>query len=435
MPKSLTAALAHGLRPISIRAEVLQHITMTDHEFWRMWGGAASWSGEVVSAKAILQLGTAMACVRLLSGTVATLPLHINRRTADGLPILDTSHPLYELLHNQPNAEMTAVAFWKAYIASLLLQGVAYVEKRMSGSTIFALDFLMPTCVGRRRQTNGDFVWTYSDPITGKARDIPNDRMWRMPAFSLDGINGLSAMEYGANVFGAAMASGRASSDTFKHGMKSPGMVTTNRVMTNAQREQAREHVKKVGQEGGLMIFESGDNFHSLTFKPQDAELLMTRDFNDVQICQWFMCPPHMVGITSKATSWGTGIEEMKEGFVAFVIRHLCVDIEQSIRKNLLSPIERTKFSAEFVLEGLLRGLSATRAAFYATAAQNGWLTRNEIRRLENKPPLPGGDVLTVQSNLVPLEQLGNMAPADNNARDALMAWLGIETKAETAKE
>lgn len=403
-------------------------ITAQDAGFWREWGGRLAWSGETVSAKGILQLGTAMACVKLLTGTVATLPLNINRRGADGLPVPDTSHNLYELLHNQPNADMTAVAFWRAFIASLLLGGLTYVEKQMSGDIPIALDFLLADYVGRRRQSNGVWIWEYTSPVTGNKHDIPDERMWRMPAFSLDGINGLSAMQYGANVFGAAMASGKASSETFKNGMKSPGLVTVDAVLQKGQRDEIREHVKKVSAEGGVMVFEKGGAYSPIAMNPQDAELLMTRDFNDIQICQWYQVPPHMVGITSKATSWGTGIEEMKEGFVAFVIRHICVDIEQSIRKNLLSPAERMKFSAEFVIEGLLRGLSATRAAFYASAAQNGWLTRNEIRRLENKPPLPGGDVLTVQSNLVPLDQLGKAPAADKTASDAIKAWLGIES-------
>jgi HK97 family phage portal protein len=427
--KSLTAALVGGLRPISIKALTVRSVSLLDHDFWANWGGTAAWTGESITAKGILQLGTAKACVQLLSGTVATLPGNINKRGKDGFPVPDTSHQLYELLHNQPNADMTAVSFWTAFVASLLLWGITYVEKQMSGETIIGLMFLLPDRVTRRRTSYGIWVWVYTDPVTGTQRDIPDERMWRMPAFSLDGINGLSAMQYGANVFGAAMAAGRASSETFKNGMRSPGLVTVDRLLTKEQRDELRAHIKKVGQEGGVMVFEKGSSYQQLSMNPDDAELLMTRDFNDVQICQWYQVPPHMVGITSKATSWGTGIEEMKEGFVAFVIRHLCVGIEQSVRKNLMTPVGRLTHSFEFALEGLLRGLSATRASFYATAVQNGWLTRNEVRRLEGKPPLPGGDVLTVQSNLVPLDQLGKAAP-DMNARDALMAWLGIEPSA-----
>lgn len=368
-----------------------------------------------------------MACVRLLSGTVSTLPVVLNKRTADGFPVADTRHGLYELLHHQPNADMTAVAFWRAFVASLLLWGNAYVEVHRSAGSVYALDFLMPDAVARRRNNAGVFVWEYTNPVTGDKHDIPDDQMWHMPAFSLDGIHGLSAMQYGVNVFGAAMAAGKASSETFKNGMKSPGLATVDQLLKPGQRDEIRAHIKKVGQEGGVMVLEKGAGFHQLSMNPQDAELLMTRDFNDVQICQFFQTPPHMVGITSKATSWGSGIEEMKEGFVAFVIRHLCVDIEQSIRKNLLTPVERMKYSAEFVLEGLLRGLSATRASFYATAVQNGWLTRNEVRRLEGKPPLAGGDVLTVQSNLVPLDQLGKAPAASMTASDAIKAWLQIK--------
>src|SRR5690606_14325175 len=152
-----------------------------------------------------------------------------------------------------------------------------------------------------------------------------------------------------------------------------------------------------------VMVLEKGAGFQQLSMNPQDAELLSTRSFNVEEICRWFRVPPFMVGHSEKSTSWGTGIESQMIGFVTFVLRPWCVRIEQSVRKSLLTPAERIRYTPEFALEGLLRGDSQARAAFYSTMTQNGVMTRNEVRRLENLEPVEGGDSLTVQSNMIPL--------------------------------
>lgn len=145
----------------------------------------------------------------------------------------------------------------------------------------------------------------------------------------------------------------------------------------------------------------------ALTMDPEDAQLIETRGFNVDQVCRIFRVPPFMVGHTQNSTSWGTGLEQQQIGFLTFAMRPYLVRIEQSIRKQLLKPSERSSFYAEFVIEGLMRADSSGRAALYTSAGQNGWMTRNEMRRRENLPPIEGGDTLTVQSNLVPLDQLG----------------------------
>ena len=137
--------------------------------------------------------------------------------------------------------------------------------------------------------------------------------------------------------------------------------------------------------------------------------MLETRAFHVEEICRWFRVPPFMVGHSEKSTSWGTGLEQQMIGFLTFALRPYLTRIEQGIKKSLLSPTERTKYFAEFALEGLMRADSNARAALYSSASQNGWMTRNEIRDLENRPPLSGGDELTVQSNLVPINVLGKV--------------------------
>lgn len=399
-------------------------ISLTDGSFWAEWSAANNYSGKRVSVNSALQLSAAWACVRLISETLSTLPMNLYH-DSDGAKTPARGHQLYALLHNQPNADMTAVVFWQAFVSSMLLWGNTYIEIRKSGGVITSLEFLQPALVTCRRLESGAIEWKYNDPVTKRVRTIPESRMWHTPAFTVDGITGLSPIAMGANVFGSSMAADEASAHTFKNGMKSAGLVTMDAVLKPEQREDVRQHVKKVSGEGGVMVIEKGTGFQQLSMNPQDAELLSTRAFNVEEICRWFRVPPFMVGHSEKSTSWGTGIESQMMGFVTFVLRPWCVRIEQSVRKSLLLPAERSIYTPEFSLEGLLRGDSQARAAFYSTMTQNGAMSRNEVRRLENLQPVDGGDALTVQSNMIPLDMLGQ----GTTAQDALKNWLGIEDK------
>jgi HK97 family phage portal protein len=395
--------------------------------------GTVSNAGERVTVNSTLQLSTAWACTRLISESIATMPFNTVRYDNAGKkPVRDTKHQVYQLLHTQPNADMTAVSFWQAFLTSLLLWGNAYVEKIYGGGILIALNYLHPDCVFRRPKTpenrSGPYVWEYTDPETGNMRIVPDELMWHTPAFSIDGRLGLSVIAYGTQVFGSAMAAERASAETFKNGMKSPGMVTVDSILKPGQRDEIREHVRKVSKEGGVMVFEKGGGYQALAMNPEDAQLLATQEFNVLQICSWFLVPPHMIGHTTRSTSWGTGIEQQMIGFVTFVLRPWCVRIEQSICKNLFTPEERMVLSAEFNLEGLLRGDSASRSAFYSSMTQNGVMTRNECRAKENLEPKPGNaDELTVQSNMLPIDKLGEAATTPSaTAQNALKEWLGL---------
>lgn len=401
--------------------------TPRDGAIWAAYYGATNWTGKSVTAGSALRLSTVWACVRLLAETIATLPIGFFERQADGTRKSASDHGLYRLLHSQPNAEMTAVQFWEVVVASMLLWGNAYVEKIISGRRIVSLEFLLPDRVSVRRLENGERQYRYRDS-DGIIRVISEDRMMHIPAFSLDGINGLSPVQFGANVMGAAMATDETSAGMFKNAMKSPGLVTMDTVFKPDQREEVRKHVKSVSDTGGYMVLEKGASFQQLNMNPHDAELLASRGFNVEELCRWFRVPPFMVGHSEKSTSWGTGIEQQMIGFLTFSLRPWLTRIEQSVKKNLLTPAEQTKYFAEFALEGLLRADSAARAAFYSSAGQNGWMSRNEIRGLENLPRVDGGDVLTVQSNLVPIDMLGK-TPDATGAQNALKQWLGIAGK------
>lgn len=383
-------------------------VALTSGAFWKDWFGSHNFTGQSVSVSSALQLSTVWACVRLIAETLSTLPMNVYVERA-GKKTLAYNHTMYTLLHTQPNFTTTAVVFWQAFITSLLLWGGAHVEKKMSGEYITSLMFLPAELIWRDQ----DGKWWYADPAMTEPRHIPDDNMWYTPAFTVDGQTGLSPIQVGANVMGGAMAADRASADTFKNGMKASGLVTMDQQLTKDQRGIVRGHVQDVAEKGGYFVLEKGTGFQQLNMNPQDAELLQTRAFNVEEICRWFRVPPFMVGHSEKSTSWGTGIEQQMIAFVTFVLRPWAVRIEQSARMNLFTATERNKYSAEFALEGLLRGDSASRGAFYSVMTQNGIYTRDECRLKENLEEMGGNAaVLTVQSNLVPIDKLGQQAPA-----------------------
>ena len=409
-------------------------IGLTDGDFWAAFAGGGSFTGKRITVDAALQLATVWACVRLLSETIATLPLGFFEKLPDGSRKPATNHPLYELLHNQPNADMTAVQFWEAIIASMLLWGNAYIEKARLGKRIVALNFLHPGRMKKRRLASGAMEYSYRD-LDGTVRIIAEEDIVNIPAFSLDGINGLTPMSYGANVFGAAMATDEASSKVFSSGMRASGFLKVSSTMKKENREELRTSVKRFAaggpEAGNVMVLEDGSDYKALTMNPGDSQMLESRSFNVEEMCRWFRVPPFMVGHTGDSTNWGTGIEQQMIGFLTFSLRPWLTRIEQAIRKSILLPGERNKYFAEFAIEGLLRADSAARAEYLAKMTSNGLMTRNEGRAYDNRSPLPGGDELTVQSNLVPLTMLGKITSTAGAAKNALRQWLGIKHEEE----
>lgn len=383
----------------------------------------ANTSGQIVTEGTALRLSAVWACVSLLSDTISTLPIGLYERTAEGRkPAPD--HPLWRVLRRQPNADMTSAQLIGATIANLLLTGFGYWEKQLSAGRVIGLSFL-PTCRITCATVNGETEYRYSHK--GKQRVIPRSRLVIIPGFSLDGENGLSAIRFGANVFGTAQAAEQAAAGTFARGLLPTTFFKYPQVLKSDQRADARKMIATISgavNSGDPVILEAGMEAGQLGINPDDAQLLESRAFSVEEICSWFRVQPFMIGRASQGqTNWGTGIEQQMIGFITFTLAPWLRRIEQAIEKDLLAPDEKEKFYPEFALEGLLRGDSTARASFYSTALQNGWLSRNQVRALENMPPIDGGDTITIQSNLIPLTDIGS-ATAGVSARTALLNWL-----------
>jgi HK97 family phage portal protein len=399
----------------------------TDSSFWSWMMGGSNFTGKSVTVDSVLQLSTAWACVNLIAGVLGSLPLPVSRKMPDGSKVDAPDERLYQVLGDTPNADMSSDVFWQCYIASMLLWGFGAAEKGMnSRGEVYGLTFLMPAGLSRPK-INGVPTWRYRDPETGSVRTIVDTAMWYTPAFSLDGKTGLSPIRMGANVFGSAMAADQAAAETFTKGLKSPGLVMMDATLQLQQREDIRKHIKTVSDAGGVMVLEKGAGYQQLTMNPQDAELLLSRGYGVEEICRWFRVDPALVGHGSKDSNWGTGLEQKMLWLIVLTLRFWCVRIERSIRRGVMTSDERRRISVEFNLEALLRGDSGSRATFYSQMVQNGIYTRDHVRQKENLPAMGGNAaVLTVQSNLLPINRLGEK-PAGMQAQDAIKAWLGIK--------
>lgn len=399
---------------MSIISRIGRALGLRDTAAWSTWAGMGTWTGKPVTAESTLQIATALACIRLTASTISTLPVNVYREGSGGAHERQPSHPLAVVLRQSPNADQTPVEFLEGMLSALMLWGNAFALKTESAGQIRALTFLSPERMTVRRDPETyELQYIYSEPRgreTYSAAEI-----WHLRAFGVGGDLGLSPIQYGRQALGLAMATDEAAARTFANGMKPGGFFLSKNQLTEPQRAQARkvlvEPMQGAENAGRIGILE-GDAFtwQPITMPLKDAELLATRGLHIEEICRLFGIPPILVGHAANGvTAWGTGIETIVLSWLTTSLGPLLRRIEASMNKALIAPGERGTVWAEFSLEGLLRADSDARAKLYASAAQNGWMKRNEIRRLENLPPEPGGDVLTAQSNLVPLEKLGTI--------------------------
>lgn len=411
--------MARNKKPGRVKAQILDWlgvpIGLTDGSFWQEFFHASSSSGKSVSVDSALQLSTVWACVRLISETVSTLPLRLYRRMPDGSRQVASDHPLFNVLCRQPNPEMTPQRFMLLVVASIALRGNAYVEKIQVGRRVVALNVLKPQNMRVERLDSGRLKYTHL--VDGDERVIPEDRIMHIRGFGLDGVTGMLPIKTGRDVIGAAIASEEAAAKIFAQGLQASGFLTVDNgpgqgagTLSDKQREQLRSALAKFSgstNAGKTMVLEAGLKYQGITMDPEAAQMLETRAYGVEEICRWFRVPPFMVGHMDKQSSWASSVEAQNLHFLTNCLRPLLVNIEQEISRCLIGSVDSDSIFAEYAVEGLLRADSAGRSAYYNSALNNGWMSRNEVRRLENLPPVPGGDTYTVQSALVPLEQLG----------------------------
>lgn len=359
-----------------------------------------------------LGLSATWACINLLAGTIASLPLMVYQ-DVNGVRRVARDHPLYWLLHDSPNFDQTAVDFWEFMAAGIELQGNAFAEiNRRGDGFITSLVPIRPDVVKVKRQSSGSLEYRWS--VEGREITRSDKQVLHIRGPLGDALSGASTLSVCRSAFDSAIAADGAAETVFANGIRSTGIFKTDSSvsLTKEQRTEFDDYLREKYQgarnTGRPLLLDRGMTFQSLDLSPEDAQMLETRGFGIEEICRIFGVPPHMVGHSEKSTSWGSGIEQQTLGFVKFSLRRRLKRIEQALEKQLLTKVERDAgVTIEFNLEGLLRGDSAGRSSFYQTMTQLGAMTINEVRSLENLPPVAGGDVPRMQMQNVPITQAG----------------------------
>jgi HK97 family phage portal protein len=364
------------------------------------FGGSAA--GKPVNPRTAIQMTVVYACVRVIAETVASLPLHVYRYTDEGSEkALD--HPLYRLLHDEPNNEMTSFILRETMLSHLLLWGNSYCQILRNGrGQILGLYPLLPEKMQVDRDSYGTLLYDYTTREGGIARLRPEDVL-HIPGLGFDGIIGYSPIALEKNAIGLGMAAEEYGSRFFSNGATPSGVLTHPNTVKNpgALRESWNAAYGGSANSGKVAILEENMKFERISMPHNEAQFLETRKFQVAEICRIYRVPPHLVGDLEHATF--SNIEEQAISFGVHTIRPWLVRIEQSMNRALFSDKDKGRFFVRFNMDGLLRGAYKERMEGYAIGRQNGWLSANDIRELENMNPLSdedGGNAYLVNGNM-----------------------------------
>lgn len=406
-----------------------RRLRLEDGGAWSRVFGNRGAAGKAVTVDSAMSLSAFWACVRVTAQAVSTLPLQFFEKSSSGPVSVD--HSLADVLAGSPNVDQTSLEYWEAVTAWLLVNGNACSEISSIGRRVSALNVL-PNAYPER---DSDNVLRYKYTDRGKSYTLPRDKVFHIKGFGFGGDSGLSAIRYGVQTFSTALAAFETSGKLFSNGMHSAGLLTSDQVLKDAQRTQLETIMQTyAGSEraGKLLILEGGLKFEKLQLNPVDAQLLQQQRFSIEEVCRWTGTPPIIIGHAPEGqTMFGSGVEQTFLAWLALGINPICERIERRITKQLIVPGEQRRLYAEFNREAFLQMDAAAKASFLSQLTQNGLMDRNEGRRKLNLPARTGGNRLTAQSNLVPLEQLGQQAGGANQARAAMLAWLGSNSEAK----
>ena len=376
----------------------------------RVFGGGQSASGKMVNDVTAMTLSAVWGCQRLLSETIGSLPWSMYERDGKGNAEKAPEHPLSDLLL-APNADMTGAEFREALTLNLCQSGNAYSYIDRTSSRITALYPILSAHVTPKRRANGEVFYAVQQ-LNGTIKDEPRERIWHIKGFGNTGLIGLSPLGAAREAVGFGLATEEFGSKFFSQGGKPSGVVTVPNFFNPDQRKVARENLQQLM--GGMAnmhkfaLFEGGMKPEPWGNMPlNDMEFLLLRKFSVQEVCRFYRVPPHMVADLDKATF--SNIEQQSQEFVNFTLMPYFTRIEASAARWLLSVEDRAKFFLKFNPEGLLRGDSAARAALYPVMLQNGAMSRNEVRALENlnRVEAAGMDDHTVQEQMVPIDKIG----------------------------
>ena len=367
----------------------------------------SSGSGKTVSVQSAIQVSAVYACVRVIAETVASLPLHVYMATDNGSEKA-SEHPLYRVLHDEPNREMTSFILREAMLTHLLLWGNSYSQIIRTGrNQIESLYPLLPENMDVDRDSKGKLTYTYTTS-DGRAYRLAPEEVLHIPGLGFDGVVGYSPIALEKSAIGLGLAAEEYGSKFFSNGARPSGVLTHPNAVKNPKllRDSWNAAYGGSSNSGRVAILEEGVKFETIAIPNNEAQFLETRKFQVSEICRIFRVPPHLVGDLEHATF--SNIEHQSISFAVHTIRPWLVRIEQSINRALFSDKEKGRFYAQFNIDGLMRGAYKERMEGYAIARQNGWMSANDIRELENMNPLnddQGGNTYLVNGNMIPINQ------------------------------
>jgi HK97 family phage portal protein len=369
--------------------------------------GTAS-SGKTVNEKTAMQTSVVYACVRIIAETIASLPFHTYRSTPTGKEKA-TDHDLYFLLHSEPNDEMTSFIFRETLVGHLLLWGNAFAQIVRDGrGRITELYPLMPDRMSVDRNDKGDIYYIYTkggEQVTLRASEILH-----IPGLGFDGLVGYSPIAMAKNAVGMALAVEEFGSKFFANGANPSGVLEHPGVLKDPKkvRESWNQLYQGTGNSHKVAVLEEGLQYKRIGIPPNEAQFLETRKFQLNEICRIFRVPPHMVADLDKSSF--SNIENQSLNFVIHTIRPWLVRIEQAINRAVLSKEEKKQYFVSFSVEGLLRGDYQSRMSGYSIGIQNGFMSPNDVRELENWNHIEDGDIYRVNGNMLKLADVGAFA-------------------------
>jgi len=379
-----------------------------------------STSGKAVTERSAMQMTAVYSCVRILAEAIAGLPLHLYRYTPDGSKVKAVDHPLYLLLHDEPNPEMSSFVFRETLMTHLLLWGNAYAQIIRNGKgEVVALYPLMPNRMSVDRDKHGQLYYTYTrasdeaPTMNGMTVLLPPSDVLHIPGLGFDGLVGYSPIAMAKNAIGLAIATEEYGAKFFANGAAPSGVLEHPGTIKDPSRvrEAWMSQFGGSANSGKVAVLEEGMKYTPISISPEQAQFLETRKFQINEIARIFRIPPHMVGDLEKSSF--SNIEQQSLEFVKYTLDPWVIRWEQSIQRALLRPEEKKRYFAKFNVEGLLRGDYQSRMNGYAVARQNGWMSANDIRELENLDRIPaeaGGDLYLVNGNMLPMQHAGAFA-------------------------
>lgn len=374
-------------------------------------------SGKTVNERTALQTTAVYACVRILSETIASLPLHVYRYTEGG-KAKDTEHVLYTLLHDEPNPDMTSFVFRETLMSHLLIWGNAYSQiLRDRSGQVIGLYPLLPDQMSVHRSEKGKLYYVYNR----YEEDNPNfqekgsivlsqEEVLHIPGLGFDGLIGYSPIALAKNAVGMTLACEEYGASFFGNGANPGGVLEHPGILKDPGKVRDSWNAVYQGTRNAhkVAVLEEGMSYKQIGIPPEEAQFLETRKFQINEIARLFRIPPHMVGDLEKSSF--SNIEQQSLEFVKYTLDPWVVRFEQALKKSLLLPEEKKTHFIKFNVDGLLRGDYQSRMNGYAIGRQNGWLSTNDIRKLEELNPIPpeeGGDLYLINGNMTKLKDAG----------------------------